>query len=340
MGILKRHNAKSGVKSKSMVSEEIHLNYALISEGIDIVESDLGEFIVQLAGEPPSHITAPALHRSRQSIGKLFAEKLGINYTDDPEELTKIARSILRELFLRADFGIAGANLFIAETGHIVLVENEGNAQMGLSLPPLFISITGIEKVVAHLTDAATILNLLARSATGQRFTSYVHFLKPSKPNEDGPKEMHLVLLDNGRRMALMDEKLREMLLCIRCGACLNICPVYRSLGGHTYKSVYPGPMGSVLSNILGNGFVRHNELSHISTLCGVCREVCPVNIDIPQMLLEIRARSPKPLLHKSLATAWKWTMSSPQRYRLAGRLLHFSVKFIPNIHKYLKEDL
>lgn len=332
--ILKSHRVKRGVKSKSIVSEEIHLNRALASAGIDAVESDLGEYIVQLAGELPSHITAPALHRSRASIGKLFTDKLGIPYSDDPVVLTKVARSVLRERFLQAEFGLAGANFLIAETGHILIVENEGNARLGLALPPLFIVITGIEKVIAYLTDAAPILQLLARSATGQRFTSYAHLLKPSRQGKDSPREMHIVLLDNGRRMALADAKLREMMLCLRCGACLNACPVYRSLGGHAYGSTYPGPMGSVLSNIIGDGFIRHNELSQISTLCGLCKEVCPVDIDIPRMLLEIRSRASKPPVHRVLAAGWKWTMQTPQRYEFAGRITRSLGQIIPTIER------
>ena len=318
---------KRGVKSKSMVSEEIELRQALLQEGINVVESDLGEFIVQIAGESPSHITAPALHRSRYSIGELFAEKLGVPYSDDPETLTKTARKILRQHFLNAEFALSGANFIVAESGHIVLVENENNVRLGLSLPLLYIAVTGIEKVIGSLNDLSVMTDLLPRSATGQRFTGYLHLLKPTQTDEDGPEEMHLILVDNGRRRTLDDPIMREMLLCIRCGACLNICPVYRSVGGHAYGSVYPGPMGAVWSNILGAIPMTHSELPHLSTLCGACRDICPVKIDIPKLLLELRARAPKTIPEKVMATGWKWTMSSSPRYEMAGRLARLAGK-------------
>jgi len=318
--ILSERGLCSGVKSKSMVAEEIGLNKALEEAGIDAVESDLGEYIVQLAGETPSHITAPALHRSKESIGRLFAEKLGIKYTDDPHELTMIARKVLRKRFIEAEFGISGANFLIADTGHVIVVENESNARLGAALPEVFIAVTGIEKVLPNLKDAAPILDLLPRSATGQRASAYVNFLLPNKSKSADSQEFHLVLIDNGRSRCLEDPLMREMLLCIRCGACLNICPVYRSIGGHAYCSVYPGPMGAVLSNLLGERSMAHQELPSLSTLCGVCREICPVGIDIPRMLLELRARASKPAIEKIAAACWEWTMSSHTRLEIAGR--------------------
>lgn len=340
VGILRDHNAQQGVKSKSMVAEEIGLGRALENAGIDAVESDLGEYIVQLAGESPSHITAPALHHSRQSIGRLFAEKLKIPYTDDPVELTMIARQRLRERFLHAEFGISGSNFLVAESGSLALVENEGNIRLGLSLPPLYIAVTGIEKVIENTADLVPILELLSKSATGQRFTSYMHQLRPTCDGEDGPREMHLILVDNGRSSAMTDPQMREMMMCIRCGACLNICPVYRSTGGHAYRSIYPGPMGAVMSNLLGRKTMLHPELPHMSTLCGACRDICPVKIDIPRMLLELRARDRKPVYQQLAACGWNWVMQTRQRYELAGRSIHRTAGLLPgeNIRNWLEE--
>jgi len=330
LDILRRRDARRGVKSKSMVAEEVGLGKALVAAGVDAVESDLGEFIVQLAGEPPSHITAPALHLSREDIGRVFARELDIPYTDDPQALAQAARRVLRRRFIEAEFGISGANFLIAETGHLVVVENEGNARLGMSVPPLYIAITGLEKVISALDDLPPLLNLLPRSATGQRLTTYVHMLHPSRSGEDGPEEMHIILVDNGRRRTLIDPVLREMLLCIRCGACLNVCPVYRSVGGHAYGSVYPGPMGAVLSNLLGSRPMAHPELPHLSTLCGVCREVCPVGIDLPRLLLELRARGPKSTGERLFASGWGWVMSSSPRFETAGRLARLVGRVLP----------
>ncbi len=331
--ILKSHGAKKGVKSKSMVTEEIFLGRALEAAGIDAVETDLGEYIVQLAGETPSHITAPAMHKSRQSIGRLFTDKLGIKYTDDPGELTEVARKMLRERFLNAEFGISGANFLVAETGHIAIVENEGNVRLGLSIPPLYIAVTGIEKLLENIADLSPLVKMLARSATGQRFSGYFHLLKPGSIGEDGPEEMHVILLDNGRSRAMADPEMREMMLCVRCGACLNECPVYRTIGGHAYDSVYPGPMGSILSNLIGRNKMLHPELPDLSTLCGACRDVCPVRIDIPKLLLDLRARRDKPLSYDLFAAGWNWTMGSAGRVELAGKFARFAEKFAPNLN-------
>ncbi len=331
LDLLQRRNAKQGVKSKSMVAEEIGLGEALVQAGIDAIESDLGEFIVQLAGEPPSHITAPALHRSRQSIGQLLSTKLKFPYTDDPALLARQARGHLRKRFLSADFGIAGANFFVADSGHLVLVENEGNGRMGFTTPPLFIAVTGVEKAVGSLPELSPLLRVLARSATGQRFSTYTSLIRPTRSGEDGPREMHVVLVDNGRREALLDPSLREMLLCIRCGACLNICPVYKSVGGHAYKSVYPGPMGAIWSNLVGDSSTEKADLPDLSTLCGACRDVCPVKIDIPRMLLELRARRPKGAIETAAAEAWKWMMSAPRRYETGGKIARAAGRLLPN---------
>jgi L-lactate dehydrogenase complex protein LldF len=240
--ILKDENAKLVVKSKSMVTEELHLNDAILQNGIEAVETDLGEYIVQLAGETPSHITAPALHKSREEIGKLFSEKLGLKYTSDPAELTQYARTFLRKKFFKADVGISGANFLVAETGTIVLVENEGNARLSTTLPKIHIVVTGIEKVVPTLQDAAVLLKLLPRSATGQKATSYVSFINSTRrPGElDGPEKIYVVLLDNGRKEIQGKPEAIESLYCIKCGACMNVCPVYQTVSGHAYGSVYP----------------------------------------------------------------------------------------------------
>jgi len=328
--LLRQRGLSRGVKSKSMVSEEIDLSSALSESGIDAVESDLGEFIVQLAGEPPSHITAPALHKTRAEIGRLFEQKLGIGYTDDPTALARAARIHLRKRFVEAEFGLAGANFLIAETGHIVIVENEGNVRMGTAVPRILIVLTGIEKVVRDFSGLAALLQLLGRSATGQRFPGGINIIRPGLYREDGPQELHLILVDNGRRRIMADPIFKEMMLCIRCGACLNICPVYRTVGGHAYASVYPGPMGAVLSSLFGPNPEHHRELPYLSTLCGACREVCPVKIDLPRMLLTLRSGTDKQWIEQTAAEAWRYIMSKPERFRLAGRIGRHTVRILP----------
>ncbi len=277
------------VKGKSMVSEEIALNAALQSAGVTPMESDLGEFVAQLAGEPPAHIVVPIVHKTRRDVARLFHERLGSEETDDVARLTQIARETLRRKFLAAGVGFTGVNFGVAETGTIVVVSNEGNGRMCSSLPRFHIALMGIERLVPTLDDLALMLQLLARSATGQKLTSYTSLITgPRRHGDpDGPEELHLVLLDNGRTRILASAY-AEMLTCIRCGACLNACPVYRQIGGHGYDSTYPGPMGSVLSPLFG-GFQRYADLPHASTLCGACREVCPVRIDLPGLLLNLR---------------------------------------------------
>jgi len=280
------------VKSKSMTTEEIELTPALERRGLRTVETDLGEYIVQLAKEPPSHITAPALHKSRGEIGALFAEKLGIPYTDDPQELTDIARKILREDFLEAGVGISGVNFAVAETGTICVVENEGNARLSMSLPKRHIAVMGMEKLLPDYSSLALFLNLLGRSATGQRLTCYTSLITgPRRGKEcDGPDDLHIVILDNGRSRMLQDDRLREALYCIRCGACMNVCPVYQKVGGHGYGSVYSGPIGSVITPVF-RGEERSKKLPYASSLCGACAEICPVKIDIHHHLLDWRRR-------------------------------------------------
>ncbi|MBV6402776.1 MAG: Lactate utilization protein B [Anaerolineales bacterium] len=270
-------------KSKSMVTEEVNLNHALEKENIRVVETDLGEFIVQLRGEKPSHIITPALHLKRQDVGQLFHEKLDIPYTEDIPTLTNTARKVLREVFLTADVGITGANFAIAEEGAICLVTNEGNGRMVTTLPPIHIALIGMERIVRTLDDLALMLSLLPRSATGQKLTSYTQIVHSPLPNQ----QRHFILLDNGRTR-LRNSPLKESLYCIRCGSCLNACPIFREIGGHAYKSPYSGPIGSVISaGLFGSEFV---PLAQASTLCGACKDACPVDIDLPKLLVRVRA--------------------------------------------------
>jgi len=277
------------VKSKSMVSEEISLNAALEQAGLEVVETDLGEYIAQLGHDHPSHIVAPVLHLTRQEVGRIFSERLAVPYTDEIAALNAIARRALREKFLKADMGISGCNFAVAETGTVCIVTNEGNGRMVTTLPRVHVALMGMERIVPTLQDLAVMLQLLPRSATGQKLTAYTSLLTgPRRPDEPhGPQETHVVILDNGRSRALAGD-LAEILYCIRCGACLNVCPVYRTIGGHAYGSVYSGPVGSVLSPILG-GVAAFADLPQASTLCGACHDICPVRIDLPLLLLRLR---------------------------------------------------
>ena len=284
------NGVRLAVKSKSMMTEEIELNRALADAGVEAVETDLGEYIVQLAGERPSHIIAPAIHKTRGQIADLFTEKLGAERTEEIEKMTALARSVLRQQFAKAGMGITGANFAVAETGTIVLVENEGNIRLTNSLPRIHVALMGIEKVIPRLMDLSIFLRLLPRSASGQKMSSYVSFLSGVKqrPDQEGPEELYVVILDNGRTEALANAHLRESLYCIRCGACLNACPVYQKIGGHAYGWIYPGPIGAVLTPQLV-GRERAADLPFASSLCGACRAVCPIKINIPDMLLELR---------------------------------------------------
>ncbi len=290
--ILQRNGARRVVKSKSMVSEEIGINEHLEELGLDVVETDLGEFIAQLAGDTPSHIIVPVLHMTRQDIGKLFAEKLGVPYTEDAQELNRIARAHLREVFLRADAGISGVNMAVAESGSLVLVTNEGNGRLITTAPRVHIALMGMERIVSRWEDAAVILETLARSATGQRLSVYTNVVTGPRAGDDpdGPEELHVILIDNGRSGVLAGET-AEILACIRCGACLNACPVFRATGGHAYGSVYSGPVGSIVTPGL-MGMDPWWDLPYASTLCGACEEVCPVGIQIPKMLLKLREQA------------------------------------------------
>jgi L-lactate dehydrogenase complex protein LldF len=289
--IARRTGAKSIVKGKSMVSEEIGFNHAMAEAGIEAFESDMGEYIVQLAGEAPSHIIMPAIHKTRQQIAELFAREIpGVPYTDDVDGLIRIGRRVLRSKFAEAEIGLSGVNFAVAQTGTLCLVENEGNGRMCTTVPRIHIAITGIEKVVEKLEHLPPLLSLLSRSATGQPVTTYVNLISgPRKAHQlDGPEEVHLILLDNGRTQAYADEQLRATLQCIRCGACMNHCPVYARIGGHAYGTTYPGPIGAIISPHL-LGLDSTYPLAFASTLCGACVEVCPVKIPITDILVRLR---------------------------------------------------
>jgi L-lactate dehydrogenase complex protein LldF len=321
--------AREVVKAKSMLGEEVELNHALEAGGIRAVETDMGEFIVQLAGERPAHIVAPAIHKTREDVCELFVKHLKAPRTLVPEELTAIARRALREMFQKAGVGVTGANFAVAETGTVVLIENEGNIRMCTTVPRVHIALIGIEKIIPRIADLGVFLRLLGRSGTGQKLTTYTSLLTgPRRPGEDGPEEMHVVMVDNGRSKALADPKMREMLYCIRCGACLNTCPVYRKIGGHAYGWVYSGPIGALVTpEFAGIGQAR--ELPFASSLCGACREVCPVKINIPDLLLHLRSaaqeqapkRAESLLPERLMFRLWAWVMRHPVMYRLGSRL-------------------
>lgn len=314
------------IKSKSMVSEEIHLTQAMEQAGLDVVETDLGEFIVQLDRDTPSHIVMPIIHKDRGSIADLFSRHFKTPRSDDPEQLTLQARAHLREKFRRAEMGMTGGNFVVAESGHVCVVENEGNARQSITSPRVLVSLVGIEKLVPRLEDLSVFLKLLARSATGQPITVYTSlFGGPRRPGEkSGPEEFHLVLIDNGRSGILADPDSREILRCIRCGACLNICPVYRSVGGHSYNSVYPGPIGALVTPLL-RGLDVHKHLPQASSLCGACRDVCPVKIDIPRHLIHLRRDIHRQQIsspwERMLLKLWGRTLQSPRLYQWMSRL-------------------
>ncbi|MFZ1327228.1 MAG: LutB/LldF family L-lactate oxidation iron-sulfur protein [Candidatus Contendobacter sp.] len=292
--IIQRHNATRVIKGKSMVSEEMHLNHFLDERGIEALETDLGEYIIQLDHETPSHIIVPAIHKNRDQIAQLFHDKIpNTPYTEVVEELNAIARQVLREKFFAGEVGVSGVNFAVAETGTLCLVENEGNGRMCTTAPPVHIAIMGIEKVLERLEDVPPLLRLLTGSATGQLITTYFNMISsPRKPGEkDGPKEVHLVLLDNGRSKIWADPELRHTLKCIRCGTCLNHCPVYTRLGGHAYGYVYPGPIGSILTPQI-EGLKNAGAMATASTFCGACEEVCPVKIPITDILRRLRTES------------------------------------------------
>ncbi|MEZ5099692.1 MAG: LutB/LldF family L-lactate oxidation iron-sulfur protein [Thermoleophilia bacterium] len=321
LDVCRRRGATLVAKSKSMATEEIGLNDALEAEGIRPVETDLGEYILQLAGDHPSHIIAPAIEYTKEQAAALLSAAEGRELPTDLPALTQAARRQLRDVFLTAEVGITGANFLVAETGTIVTVTNEGNGRLVASAPPCHIAVTGIERLVPTLADLPPLLALLGRSGTGQRLTSYTHFVTgPRREGEvDGPEELHVVLLEQGRRN-LLGTRYEEMLACIRCGSCLNVCPVYRKTAGIAYGGVYSGPMGAVLVPLL-TGLDRTPSLPHASSLCGACTEACPVKIPLHELLLELRRdlveQGVAPRSERLAMTLWSLAWSSPTGYRV-----------------------
>src|SRR5882724_6477197 len=329
LGLAKERGARLIVKSKSMTTEEVDLNERLEHHGLESVETDLGEYILQLAHEKPYHIVAPALHKTRYDVAEIFEKRLNVPHEIVIEKQTAIARAVLREKFLEADIGISGANFLVADSGAVVIIENEGNARLTTTAPKVHIAVAGIEKVIPRAQDVPTFLKLLARSATGQLLSVYSSFLSgPRRPGEvDGPEEFYVVLLDNGRTKLLPDRGKRQSLYCIRCGACLNTCPVYRKIGGHSFPWVYSGPIGAIITPQF-MGVSHEPALPFASSLCGACGEVCPVKIDIPKVLLELRsdvkkseAREKQNRLERLAYRVFAWVMTHPRIYELAGRI-------------------
>jgi L-lactate dehydrogenase complex protein LldF len=322
--IFESHDAQTTVKAKSMTTEEIHLNDFLAKSNIQVFETDLGEYIVQLARQKPYHIVTPAMHMSVKDISELFVEKLKIPYTENPQELTLTARRILREKYVTADVGITGANFLIADIGGVAVTENEGNARLSTSFPKVHIAIVGIEKMIPSMLDLDLFWPMLAHSGTGQKVTAYnTIFTGPKQAGEiDGPEEMYVILLDNGRTHLLADVEKRQALNCIRCGACLNVCPVFKNIGGHTYNSTYSGPIGSVITPHF-EGMEKFKHLSFASSLCGACTSVCPVKIDLHNLLLLNRNQSVKEGLSSTSEKfgfkIWKKAMMKRSLMNLAG---------------------
>ncbi len=334
LSILQKRGAKKMVKAKTMVSEETELAHFLEKHGVECLETDLGEFIVQIDHDHPSHIVRPIIHKSRREVAVCF-EKNGLGaYNDEPEVITRRARLFLRQKYLEADVGLTGANFVVAESGRLVLVTNEGNSRFSLAAPRCHIAMVGIEKILPRDQDLGLLLNLLARSATAQQLTVYTEFIKgPRLPTQpDGPDEMHVVFVDNGRIDVLASD-CRDILRCIRCGACLNVCPVYRQASGHAYRSVYPGPVGAVLSPLLAKEkFPEMADLPKASSLCGACQEVCPVNIPIPDLLLRLRDKNKRekgPTSGTPPMGAWSVLASQPAAWK-AALMMGGAINFAP----------
>jgi len=335
--ICKAKNCKTVVKSKSMVTEEIHLNKFLEKQGIESVETDLGEYIQQLDNEPPYHIVTPAMHKSKEDVAKLFTEKLDAPENLSPQQLTQFAREKLRKKYVEAEVGVTGANFLIADTGSVSITENEGNARLCSGFPKTHIVVTGIEKMLPSISDLALFLPLLSTFGTGQMLTVYNTIISGPKQNSesDGPEEMYVILLDNGRTNLLANPKTREALYCIRCGACLNACPVYKNIGGHSYDTTYSGPIGSVITPHLKN-LKEYKHLSYASSLCGNCTEVCPVKINLHELLLENRYESViEGDSSVSERVAWKmWKLSSLNRSMMNMTNGNLKNKVVNNLFK------
>jgi len=332
--IAREHDVQSVVKGKSMVSEEMELNRTFEAAGIRAVETDLGEYIVQLARQRPTHIVTPALHLSAEDVGRIFAETLDEPFSANHQHLTNVARKHLREEYLEADMGMSGVNFAIADTGTLVLIENEGNGGLSTSTPPVHVALMGIEKVLPSINYLPVFLTLLARSGTGQKLTTYTHLIHGATPG----RKLYIIILDNGRTNVLKDPAIRASLHCIRCGGCLNACPVYRRVGGWAYGWVYPGPIGSIVTPGLV-GLDQAGTLPFASSLCGACHEVCPLKIDIPHQLVHLRHRAvnePSPMnsaVDRLTWKLWAWAMSGPKRYRLAMKAVRLGVRlarFLP----------
>lgn len=325
--LARARNVKTVVKSKSMVTEEIHLATALEKIGVTVWETDLGEFIVQLRNEPPYHIVTPAMHLSRRQIADLFRDKLGENVEDaDPVRLVAAARVALRRAFFSAEMGISGANFLVADTGMVALSTNEGNGRLTTSIPRIHVVVAGIEKVIPHMSDLAVLWPVLATSGTGQPITTYSTLIRGARVADepDGPQEFHVVLVDNGRTELLANSETEEVLKCIRCGACLNICPIFRQVGGHTYGTIYPGPIGSIYTPRTAS-LSEWGHLSYACSLCTACKGVCPVKIDLPKQLLLTRrdfiaTGNVKPAERVGFA-GFRWAVASASRFRLMGWL-------------------
>jgi L-lactate dehydrogenase complex protein LldF len=342
IAIAKAANSTLCVKAKSMVTEESHLAPELTAAGVTTIETDLGEFILQLDHDAPSHIVQPMIHKDRKATARAFTRELGAKYTEDPQELTQIARDLLRDKYRKSDLGMSGGNFLVAETGTVVICTNEGNGRLSTSVPRTYIAVVGFEKLIPRLDDLGIFLKLLSRSATGQPLTVYTHIMTGPKREAEhgGPSQMHVILVDNGRSNMLPEET-REMLRCIRCGACLNACPVYRKVGGHAYGSVYSGPIGAIITPML-KGLENYPDLPHASSLCGACYEACPVKINIPKYLIQLRRDMIKQGIGKKsdawFMGLWAKSLNNGTTYRLGGWAQKFAFRWKAYIDGTLPE--